>query len=330
MRPALAFILALAVTPAVAGIDDVIDARILPGYAAFARSTATLSDVARDCGADTIRPAWNDAFDAWMGVGHLRFGPVEQDGRSVVVAYWPDERGATPRALAKLIGDADPIIDTPAGAAQISVAARGLFALEHLLYDPQFAGPEAGTEAYGCALIQALTLDLAIIAAEVADEWRGAYAATLRTAGDEGNATYLSIREAKQALFTSLLTGLEFTADQRLGRPMGTFERPRPTRAEAWRSQRSARNVVLSLRALSQLARGLTGGMAPLTDAALSQAIGLAEGLDDPALAGVADPSGRLRIEIVQQSVRAARDAALAEIGPSLNVSAGFNSADGD
>jgi hypothetical protein len=44
----------------------------------------------------------------------------------------------------------------------------------------------------------------------------------------------------------------------------------------------------------------------------------------------VADPSGRLRIEIVQQSVRAARDAALAEIGPSLNVSAGFNSADGD
>lgn len=326
MRPVLSLILALAATPVIAGIDDVIDAHILPGYATFAQTTAALNDVAGDCSAAALRPAWNDAFDAWMGVSHLRFGPVEQDGRSVIVAFWPDARGATPRALAALITDNDPIIETPEGTAQISVAARGLFALEYLLFDAQFAD----TGIYGCALVQALTLDLATVAAEVNDVWHETYATTLRTAGAPGNATYLSDREAKQALFTALLSGLEFTADQRLGRAMGTYQRPKPTRAEAWRSERSQRNVVLSLHALSDLAHHLSDDSAPLTEAAMARAIALTEALDDPALAGVAEPGSRLKIEVVQQAVRAALDAALAEIGPALGVSAGFNSADGD
>lgn len=326
MKPILTLILSLAAAPVAADVDAVIDAHILPGYSAFAEATAALEDAASECATGKVRPAWNAAFDAWLGVSHLRFGPVEDDGRSVVIAFWPDDRGATPRSLAALIGDEDPIIGTPEGTAQISVAARGLFALEYLLYDPQFAE----NTPYGCALVQALTSDLAAIAEQVNDEWQESYAATLRTAGATGNATYLSDREAKQALFTSLLTGLEFTADQRLGRPLGTFERPRPTRAEAWRSERSQHNVVLSLLGLSDLALHLTDGNAPQTEAALSRAIDLAEGLDDPIFASVSEPSSRLKVEIVQQAVRAARDAALAEIGPSLGVSAGFNSADGD
>lgn len=326
MRPVLSLFLALTATPVIAGIDDVIDAHILPGYATFAQTTAALNDSAGACPADVLRPAWNDAFDAWMGVSHLRFGPVEQEGRSVIVAFWPDERGATPRALAGLIADEDPVIETPVGTAQISVAARGLFALEYLLFDTQFA--DRGI--YGCALIQALTLDLATVAAEVDDAWRETYATTLRTAGAPENATYLSDREAKQALFTALLTGLEFTSDQRLGRPMGTFERPRPKRAEAWRSERSQRNVVMSLQALSDLAHHLSDGSAPLTEAALARAVSLAETLDDPAFSSVVEPGSRLKVEVVQQAVRVAREAALAEIGPSLGVSAGFNSADGD
>lgn len=321
----LPLLIAFAATPAIADVDAVIDAHILPGFSTFAEATAALEDAASDCAADTIRPAWNAAFDAWLAVSHLRFGPVEDNGRSVVIAFWPDDRGATPRSLAVLIGDEDPIIGTAEGTAQISVAARGLFALEYLLYDPQFAE----NTPYGCALVQALSTDLATIAAQVNDEWQDSYAGTLRTAGTEGNATYLSDREAKQALFTALLTGLEFIADQRLGRPLGTFERPRPSRAEAWRSERSQRNVALSLRALFDLTR-LLADDAHTTEAALSRAIDLAEGLNDPAFAGVSEPSSRLQLEIVQQAVRAARDAALAEIGPSLGVSAGFNSADGD
>ncbi|MEF3049049.1 imelysin family protein [Pseudotabrizicola sp. L79] len=325
MKPVLTLICALMATPVAADVNTVIESHILPGYAAFAQATETLAADAQVCGAEALRPAWNDAFDAWLGVSHLRFGPAEQDGRSVTIAFWPDPRGATPKALDTLFADQDPIINTPEGTTQISVAARGLFALEYLLYDPEFAEDTP----YGCALIRALTTDLAAIARHIDDEWKGGYATTLRTAGRAGNTTFLSDREADQALFTALLTGLEFTADQRLGRPMGEFDRPRPARAEAWRSDRSQRNVVLSLRALSDLAHHLTGG-AVNTDAALNHAIALASALNDPALAGVSDPSGRLKLEIVQQAVHAARDAAVAEIGPSLGVSAGFNSADGD
>jgi len=71
VRPVLSLILALAASPVAAGVDDAIDAHILPGYAAFAQATAVLNDAAGDCSADALRPAWNDAFDAWMGVSHL-------------------------------------------------------------------------------------------------------------------------------------------------------------------------------------------------------------------------------------------------------------------
>lgn len=327
MKSALSLIAALAASPAFAGVEEVVDAHILPGYAAFEASAADLRDIAAaDCTPDAVRPAWNDTFDAWMAVSHLKFGPIEQDGASVIVAFWPDERSATPKALARLIADQDPIIDTATGTAQISVAARGIYALEYLLYDPQF--DEAGD--YGCALTQALTADLATIAARVDQDWQDGYAETMRTAGAAGNQTYLSDKEATQALFTALLAGLDFDVEQRLARPLGTFDRPRPNRAEAWRSGRSQRNITLSLQALADLARQLTDGNAPITDAAMTRAIELAEGLDDPILAGVDDPSKRLKIEIVQQAVTTAYDAVLGEIGASLGVSAGFNSADGD
>ncbi len=325
MKFALAPLLACLALPALADVDRVIDAHILPGYAAFAEEAAELEQAAQSCDRAAIRPAWNAAFDAWMKVSHLRLGPIEQDGRILAVAFWPDTRGATPSALQGLIADEDPIIETPEGTTQLSVAARGVYALEYLLYDPQFAG-----DGYTCTLIAALSGDLNRIAGAVDADWRDGFAETLRSAGDPGNQTYLSEREAKQALFTALTTGLEFDADQRLGRPMGSFDRPRPARAEARRSGRSLRNLRLSLVALHDLAGKLADSPIPQSDAAFAHALDLIGDLDDPVFAGVETPQGRLKVEAIQQAVRAAREAVLTEIGPSLGVSAGFNSADGD
>jgi predicted lipoprotein len=93
MKSALSLIAALAASPAFAGVEEVVDAHILPGYAALEASAADLRDIAAaDCTPDAVRPAWNDTFDAWMAVSHLKFGPIEQDGASVIVAFWPDER----------------------------------------------------------------------------------------------------------------------------------------------------------------------------------------------------------------------------------------------
>ncbi|MCH2119506.1 MAG: hypothetical protein MK161_17630, partial [Pirellulales bacterium] len=123
--------------------------------------------------------------------------------------------------------------------------------------------------------------------------------------------------------------GLEFTSQTRLGRPMGTFERPRPNRAEARRSERSLRHVVLSLEATWELA-GLISNENDTLGTAFQTAIGRAAALDDPVFAGVAEPQGRLRIEVLQQNIEEIRTILAEEVGPALGISAGFNSLDGD
>jgi uncharacterized protein len=313
----------LAALPAHADVAEAVGGQALPGYAAFASATAGLATVAEaDCGPEAMKPSWNAAFDAWMAVSHLRLGPVEEDGRALAIAFWPDPKGAGQRAVAALLAGDGPPLDDAAAFAEVSVAGRGLFALERLLYD-------APDSARACPLRRAIARDLSRMASETSDAWIGGYGAALTTAGAEGNDLFLSTAEARQAMFTQLVTGLDFTVDERLGRPLGTFDRPRPERAEARLSGRSMRNVRLSLAALTDLTVRLLPD-SPRTQAALDRASGLADGLDDDALARVGDPQVWLKVQILQQAVDAARDAALAEIGPALQVGVGFNASDGD
>ena len=124
--------------------------------------------------------------------------------------------------------DRDPAVSNPAEFAQVSVAARGFYALEFLLFDPQFgAGDNAD---YHCALVQAVTSDIASNAASILEGWQTSYGDLMSS---PGNDTYRTSTEAGQQFFTAISTGLEFTSETRLGRPMGTFDRPRPNRAEA-------------------------------------------------------------------------------------------------
>jgi uncharacterized protein len=66
------------------------------------------------------------------------------------------------------------------------------------------------------------------------------------------------------------------------------------------------------------------------TLAAFDAAIALAERLDDPDFSKIAEPTGRLKVEILQQAVTRIRDAVVSDLGPSLGVQIGFNAADGD
>lgn len=312
-----------------ADVPEALDKDILPGYAGFSAATAALAEAARaDCGAEALRGPWNAAFDAWLEVAHLRMGPSEEGGRALAIAFWPDPKNIGGRQTAAMLEAADPALLSPEGAAQISVAARGLFGLERLLY----TDAPAVHPAYACELRRALAADLATMAAEMEAAWVGPYGDLLRNPGAEGNATFLTEAEVRQALFTQLLTGLELDADNRLGRPLGTFDKPRPERAEAIASGRSLRNVAVSLAALRRLAESLAQGLGeiPATEAAFARAEKLAAELNDPVFAGVATPGSRLKVEILQQAIQATRDAAETELGGLLGVSAGFNSADGD
>lgn len=322
MRPVL-LLLTLFASPALADIPETVKDYILPGYAAFASASQTLADTAtKDCAADAVRPAYNAAFDAWLGVEHLRFGPVEDNGQAMSILFWPDPKGSGDKAQrALLLGD--PAQLQPEAFAQQSVAARGLSGLERLLY------PKTDLPADPCELIRATANDLAATAQRINDAWMQGYAQTMLTAGAAGNTAYLHKSEVRQALFTQVISGLEFDLDERLGRPMGTFDAPHPERAESVASGRSLQNIRLSLRALRAMVATLTPD-APLTMTAFDRAIKQADALDDPVLAGVADPQGRLKVEILQQRIAALRDTAVTELGQALKVGKGFNAADGD
>ncbi|WP_170790741.1 imelysin family protein [Ruegeria lacuscaerulensis] len=336
MRPlflALALALPLPATAqdSAAILTDVVDAHVLPGYARLSETTGTLASAAQ-AGCDPVSPdlqaAFYDAFDDWILVSHLRFGPSERDDRAFALAFWPDTKGFTPKALSGLISTSDPVVENPKAFAETSIAGRGFFALEMMLFDPAFA--DQGQAPYRCALIRAITTDIDRNAKAIAEDWQP-FAEHVTQPG--GDSPYRSENEALQELYKALSTGLQFTSETRLGRPLGTFDRPRPKRAEARRSARSVRHVELSLITLRDLAMRLSAdhpAIAADMDGAFDNAIARAQALNDPAFAGVANPLGRLRIEALQQSINDVRQIAANDLGPTLGISAGFNALDGD
>lgn len=318
------FMLAVLASPALADVQAVIDRHIKPGYANLVAETADLSTVANtECSPDAVRAHFHKAYDAWISVSHIQFGPIEDRGLSLSMAFWPDPKDNTGKAIARLSEATDPIVDTPEQFGDVTAAAQGFTALERLLYDDQ---PDVE---YACRLVRAVAMGLATKADDILTDWPS-FAALMISAGETGNARFQSTDEVNRALYTALSTGLEFLHDQRLGRPLGSFERPRPKRAEARRSERSLRHIALSLSALEALATTMHDGDLTKTKMAFAAAKERAIALDDPALAGVANPGQRIRIEALQRTVGDIQNAVNDEIGKPLGITAGFNSLDGD
>ena len=301
-------------------VDAAIDDHILPRFDRLSSATQALAEV-QSC---AVEPHWHAATAAWIAASHLRFGPSEVDNRAFALAFWPDPRGNTRKTVARLLAQDTPDLSTA------SVAGRGFYALEYLLFDAEFQDSPNR-----CALIEVLTSDVRSTVQDIQADWQDRYADLLRNAG--GNDTYQTPSEALQELYKVLLGGLQFDTDMRLGRPLGTFDRPRPNRAEMRRSERSLENVSVSLRSLESLAVVLSA-QTPEVQAKLVAAFQRAqvradelsrlEGGRDFSL--VSDVSSRLKVEILQQEVAQIHLLATQELGPALGVGAGFNALDGD
>lgn len=322
----LAIAAVLTAAPAFAGVDDAVNDYLLPHLTEFTQAAEALNDVAEaNCTAGSVKGAYNAAFDAWTAVSDFRLGPSEHGALSL--SFWPDTRGFTDRSLNGLIADQDPVVNDQAAFEEISIAARGFFALERLLYDPELSAYEEGT--YSCALVRALARDVADQATALEAEW-AEFAPTLLNPGAEGNTTYLDESEAQRAIYTQILSSLEWTQDTRLGRPLGEVDRPRPTRAEAWRSGRSLRQSVLATEAAVGLAQALADWELPETQAALDEVLEQADAIDDPSFQNIDNLMKRLNVEILQQKVDALENAIEVEVGTRFGITPGFNSSDGD
>lgn len=335
---ALAFAMTLLAAPAVAQdhaaiVNGALDGHILPGFARLAEATAALDDAATafcDGGADRARldVAYHAAFDAWMGVSHLRFGPLEAQNRGAAIAFWPDARGTTPRTLARMLADADPVARDPAAFADASVAARGLMALDWLLFDESAPPPQG----YACTLVAAVAADLARTAAAADADWRTDYADRMRR-GD--GAVYQTPAEAVAELRKAFAGGLQATADLRVGRPMGGDAGPRPRLAEAWRSDRPMRNVALSLAALAEMAEAafapaLTADEAAALRTRFAAARAAADAAPRPLTAALETDEGRAALRRLAQQLALLRAFEELTVAPALGAGLGFNAMDGD
>lgn len=313
-------------------VARVVDVHVLPRIARLETETAALAETAQgDCNpfSPALRTAFGTAFDAWIEVSHLAFGPMETDNRLFALSFWPDARAATPRSLAQLIEAQDAAVENPETFAEVSVAARGFYGLEFLLYDSRIIS--MGDEAYHCQLVQAVTADIHATSQAIAQEWQAEHGDLMRFAGD--NDLYQDPDEALRQLLGALIHGLEMAIDLRLGRPLGTVEAPRPMRAEARRSGRSLRHVQLALASMAEMAAQIGPDKAELQEGlarVFAAAQTRADMLDDPVFVTVDDPAGRIHVEDLQTRVHRVLEFIQNDLAFALGVGGGFNAMDGD
>lgn len=319
----------------------------LPRYAALADSGKTLAATlaglcAGDHDLEAARAAYHRAMDDWMAVQHLRFGPADYLTRHSRLAFWPDKTNALSKQLARALSEERADLLQPDALAKASVALQGLPALERLLFDS-----EAPTEAaYGCALARAIGANVARMAAGVLRDWRdgeGAYAKRIADA-DESDDLFTDSREVVGLFFGSLHEALLATDELRLGRPLGEAgSRPRPRRAESWRSGRSLRNISAVLGSLESMVDGGGGeGFASLLRdrgrealaarllAAFARARAEADAIEPPLSEAVTDPAQAPKAMALREAVRGLHGLLASEVAPALDLWIGFNALDGD
>ncbi|MCX7356377.1 MAG: imelysin family protein [Alphaproteobacteria bacterium] len=322
---------------------------VLPRMDRFAEATAVLVPAAdaycaapSAAGLDALKRAYNGAADAWQGIQHFRFGPMELLLRAQRIAFWPDPRNTIGRQLAEVIAAKDPTALTPQAFAQGRITIQGLPAMERLLYDDS-AKLEGGTEvAYRCEMLRAIARNLASIGTDLKREWRdgpNTYARVVTTYGPEAH--YRTASEATLDLFKSLYSSVEIVADHKLGKPLGSsLADAKPGLGESARSSRSLRNAQLDLEAGAALYRsGIEAylretaknpALATQIGQAFDKVIADAKAVPMSLEAAVRDPSGRAAVEKTQRDVAALKTLLAQKLSPALGIPVGFNALDGD
>ena len=307
---------------------------------AFAEAAGAFCAGTSPEGPASVRAAFHDAMDAWMGVQHLRFGPIESFNRAYRFYFWPQARAKVVDAVAELVaaGEED---ERLARIDRANVAIQGLMAAEVLLYDDRYLGADAK----GCGLLLAAATNMRNMAAAILADWRegdASFAHMLATPGPD-NPFVDSHAASTLSFFQSLHDSLQLIHDVNLKPVIGESAKTvRPVFAESRLSGRSQRNIVATLEALQALYLGegsaglgdLTAIADPKLDRLMRKAFRLtlatAQSIDGPIEHAAADPALRPPVEKLAKQVRALRQIVRDRLAPALGLAVGFNALDGD
>lgn len=299
----------------------------------------------REANVRVFKTAYHRAMDAWMGIQHIRFGPIDEKYRFFKIQFWPDTHGTIGKQLkkflAKMAQGHTSFEQFKAG----SVAIQGLPALEQLLFSkshPLF--PQTEKNKNRCELSSWIATNLAQIAQEILQEWQeeGGFQTVIATAS-AGNEFYLSDKEVAQDFFSSFLTGLQWMEESKLVAPLGKSEKKaRPKHSESWRSERSLENILFNLQGLIELYQGgelrnFEGIVCQQDEAAcvrfneqFQEVAQAANQISMPLSQAVLDPKERVQMAKLRQELKQLFLLAEEDLLHTLKLHLGFNALDGD
>lgn len=356
---ALGALLLMPAMPAAAEADryqalnrGIVGGHVVPGYEALAVSTEALhGDGTAFCKApdesslEALRGSYHRAMDDWMAIQHIRFGPVETLMRGFRIQFWPDKSNALGKQLNRLLAERDRDALEPQRFQRASAALQGLPALERLLFDPGNHGSllnGSDDAAFRCALIGAISGNLAEIAGALVAEWRDgdkAFAKTLDETGPD-NAFFFDQREVSAKFFDAVIFAIQGVTREKLRRPLGkSLERAKPKRAESWRSARSLRNLSRTLEAAAQVYDALSV-LLPKDDTSAALDRGIRRSFDEtlarltrlrgPLTEAVVSPERRIEVEALVADLTALQKTLTGPFAHQADLRVGFNSLDGD
>lgn len=316
---------------------------VLPRYQALANSsqqlqkhTAQLCQQPNEETLNASRQAFHSTMDAWQGIQHIQFGPVEFLMRNFSLQFWPDKKNLTSKQLNALLSAEDPNSLSSEYFRGASIAVKGLPALERLLFS------DKPLSAYGCQLTEVIAANVHTMSREIAQEWQQQQLARIRTAPD-GSDYYEDSTEAATELMKALVEPIEVIRDLKLLRPLHKgANKAKPRRSESWRSARSLRNIQLNLAALAELYRG--NDRASVKELLITEGQGeMANQIDDafrsldkqlaavqpPLYKAVKDQDNHAKLRTISTDMKALHQQ-LEQAMRKLNIQLGFNSRDGD
>ncbi len=330
---------------------------VLPRHRELAAATASFEAAAREfCAAPdearlaALDAAFNGSADAWLAIESLQFGPIELLMRSPRMYFWPDPTGRAAQDVAEFVATGDPAQLGPEAFTGVTVSLQGLPAAEVALFDDDgrrqlLAGDEAGKRR--CALLIAIAGNIAGIAADLEAGWISGdepFVQVIATPGP-GNSDFANQDEVTVAFLKAINHALRFAGDTRLKPVLGAdIGAARPDRAEAWRSGRSLRNIVVELETAQALYLGTDDlglrslaeasakdpGIAQLLVKAFRITVETARSIGAPLPKAVVDPSKRPQLQKLATQIQALRQLVGTRLAAALELSVGFNALDGD
>ncbi len=327
--------------------SEMLEHHIVPRYQVLERSAENLAKSTQQLCASTddahlekARLAFGQTMEAWQGIQHIRSGPIEMMMRNYSMQFWPDKKNHVGKHLSELIAEKKPEKLLTDDFYSITVAVRGLPAIERLLYDDN-ATEALRNDSYRCQVLERISAYVYEMGQAVTTEWQEEMTEAFASAGADEESLYSSQEEVAVLILKPIVETLEVVKDLKIKRAMGSeLDMVKYKRLESWRSGRSLDNIKANISAVKAIYTGENGSQSSLRqlvstehqktiDTLFADVEKQLTSYQEPMESLITTADGYAALTLLADDVERLLKAVEAAIGDS-GIFLGFNSRDGD